>query len=144
VLDRPAANVDVSIEALKANLQRLEREWDTYQSTRDREAVFRYLTAVFELVTVWAHESMTIEYARWALWLRGHRVVPKTPEPFAVVIFCTADRQKVDYRTQSKWSRALRYAAAYKDLDEPLAAYIKRKGGINKCAARFTRRPRHG
>jgi hypothetical protein len=34
-------------------------------------------------------------------------------------------------------SRALRYAAEYKDLDEPLSDFIKRKGGINRCAARF-------
>ena len=27
-----------------------------------------------------------------------------------------------------------------KDLDEPLRDFIKRKGGINKCAARFARR----
>jgi hypothetical protein len=140
MLDGPAANIDLSIESLEANLQRLEGEWETYQSTRDRDAIYGYLTAVFELVTVWAHEAKTIEYARWALWLRGHRVVPKAPQPFATVILCTADRKKADYRTRSKWSRVLRYAAKFKDLDEPLAAYIKRKGGINKCAARFARR----
>ena len=37
-------------------------------------------------------------------------------------------------------SRVLRYAAQYKDLDEPLRDFIKRKGGINKCASRFARR----
>ena len=31
-------------------------------------------------------------------------------------------------------------AEEYKDLDEPLADFIKRKGGINECAARFARR----
>jgi hypothetical protein len=56
-----------------------------------------------------------------------------------MVILCTADRDKVDKRTRSKWSRALRYAAEYKTTAEPLAAFIQRKGGINKCAARFTR-----
>ena len=140
MLDRPATNVDLSIEALKANLQRLETEWDTYQSTRDRDAIYEYLAAVFELVTVWAHEGTAVDYARWALWLRGHRSAVVSPEPFAAVIFCTADRKKADYRTRSKWSRVLRYAAEFKDLDEPLAAYIKRKGGINKCATRFARR----
>jgi putative DNA primase/helicase len=33
-----------------------------------------------------------------------------------------------------------RIAAVYKDLDEPLRDFIKRKGGINKCATRYTRR----
>ena len=41
---------------------------------------------------------------------------------------------------RSKWSRALRFAAEFKPLDEPLRDFIKRKGGINECAARFTRR----
>ena len=140
MLDRPAANIDISTDALKANLQRLEGEWETCQSTRDRDGIYGYLTAVFELVAVWKHEGTAVDYARWALWLRGHRSAVVFPEPFAAVIFCTADRKKVDYRTRSKWSRVLRYAAEYKDLDETLAAYIKRKGGINKCAARFARR----
>jgi hypothetical protein len=140
MLDRPAAKIDFSTDALKANLQRLDGEWEAYQSTRDRDGVYSYLAAVFELVTVLAHEGTAVDYARWALWLRGHRSAVVSPEPFATVIFCTSDRKKVDYRTRSKWSRVLRYAAEYKDLDEPLAAYIKRKGGINKCTARFTRR----
>ena len=41
---------------------------------------------------------------------------------------------------RSKWSRVLRYAAMYKDLDKPLADFVKRRGGINKCATRYTRR----
>ena len=87
-----------------------------------------------------AHEGTAVDYARWTLWLRGHRSAVVSPEPFAAVIFCTADRKKVDYRTRSKWSRVLRYTAEFKDPGEPLRDFIKRKGGINKCAARFTRR----
>ena len=60
-------------------------------------------------------------------------------EPFAAIIRCTADPTKVDKRTRSKWSRALRYALRYKSPPEPLDAFIKRKGGINSCASRFTR-----
>ena len=140
MFDRPSPAIDLSIEALKANLGRLEREWELCQSTRDRNAIYEYLTAVFELVTVWVHEGTAVDYARWAIWLRGHRSAVLSPEPFATVIFCTADRKKADFRTRSKWSRVLRYAAKFKDLDEPLAAFIKRKGGINKCAARYARR----
>jgi hypothetical protein len=33
----------------------------------------------------------------------------------------------------------LRYAAEFKDFDEPLLDFIKRKGGLNECAARFAR-----
>jgi hypothetical protein len=38
-----------------------------------------------------------------------------------------------DKRTRSKWSRVLRYAALQKDDKEPLAKFIKRKGGINNA-----------
>jgi len=46
---------------------------------------------------------------------------------------------KADKRTRSKWSRVMRYAAAYKPDSEALDQFIKRKGGINACAARFSR-----
>jgi hypothetical protein len=38
------------------------------------------------------------------------------------------------------WSRLMRYAVAYKPDAEPLDQFARRKGGINACAARFTRR----
>jgi hypothetical protein len=34
----------------------------------------------------------------------------------------------------------MRYAAAYKPDLEPLGEFIRRKGGINACAGRFSRR----
>jgi hypothetical protein len=60
-------------------------------------------------------------------------------DPFAAIILCTADPAKADKRTRSKWSRVLRYAAVYKSNSEPLSHFIKRKGAVNECAARFTR-----
>jgi hypothetical protein len=63
-------------------------------------------------------------------------------DPFAAIIVCTADPAKADKRTRSKWSRAMRYAAVYKPDSELLGQFIRRKGGINECAARFSRRPR--
>jgi hypothetical protein len=71
-----------------------------------------------------------------ALHLRGYSSVSEL-EPFATIIRCTSDP---DERTRSKWSRVLRYAAEFKDLDEPLRDFIKRRGGINRCAARFAHR----
>jgi hypothetical protein len=122
LLNRPSVNIAFSTEALKANLLRLEDEWETYQNTRDRDGIYQYLAAVFELVMWWKHEQKAIEYARRAMWLWGHRTLVKEPEPFAAVIYCTTDPEKIDYRMRSKWSRVLRYAAMYKDLDEPLRA----------------------
>jgi hypothetical protein len=86
----------------------------------------------------WAPEHCAVERGHQALRLR-HISPSDYDEPFAAIILCTADREKVDKRTRSKWSRVLRYAMQYKTSAEPLAAFVQRKGGINKCAARFAR-----
>jgi hypothetical protein len=138
VLRRAPGTIPFSTEALKANLLRLQNEWETVQAIRDRDAIYQYLSAVFELVTWWDREDRAVKRANRALHLRGHQSV-RQPEPFAAVIFCTSDADKVDDRMRSKWSRALRFAAECKSPDESLRVFIKRKGGINECAARFAR-----
>jgi hypothetical protein len=139
VLRRAPGTIPFSTEALKANLLRLQNEWETVQASRDRDAIYQYLSAVFELVTWWDREGKAGKRANRALHLRGYSSV-REAEPFAAVILCTADRDRVDERTRSKWSRVLRYAAEFKEVDEPLRDFVKRKGGINKCAGRFARR----
>ena len=134
--------IPYSREALKQDLFRVRTSWEYCQANRDRNAIYGYLSAVFDLVMWWKAEDRAISRARWALRLQGADL-PTTDEPFAMVILCTADRQKVDKRTRSKWSRVLRYAAEYKTKNaEPLATFIQRKGGLNKCAARFTQMAR--
>jgi len=54
------------------------------------------------------HERKAPEYAHRALSVQRRQPVPKIAEPFAVVIYCSADRETVDYRVRSKWSRVLR------------------------------------
>ena len=139
MLGREPTTVPFLAEALQANLLRLRNEWEAVQARRDRDAIYEYLTAVFELVSWWDLEGKAVKRASRALHLRG-RNSDREPEPFASIIRCTADPNKVDSRTRSKWSRAARFAAENKDLDEPLRDFIKRKGGINECAARFARR----
>jgi hypothetical protein len=130
--------IPYSKEALEQDLLRVRNAWEDCQARRDRNAIYGYLRTVFDLVMWWAAEDRAANRAHWALRLcRLDR--PTTGEPFAMVILCTADREKVDKRTRSKWSRVLRYAAEYKSYSEPLDQFIKRKGGINKCASLFTR-----
>jgi hypothetical protein len=136
---REPNTISFSTEALLSNLLRLQNEWEVVQASRDRAAIYGYLAAVFETVMVWAKEGKAVKRAYRVLHLRGHKLV-REPEPFAAVILCTSDPNTVDDRTRSKWSRVLRYAAEFKDLDEPLPDFIKRRGGINECAARFGRR----
>ena len=137
---REPNTISFSTEALQATLLRLQNEWEAVQASRDRAAIYGYLAAVFETVVVWAKEGKAVKRAYRALHVRGHKSV-RQPEPFAAVILCTSDPDKVDARTRSKWSRALRFAEANKDLDEPLDIFVKRAGGLNRCAARYARRP---
>ena len=129
--------VPYTTQALRQDLTRVRTAWDECQASRDRNAIYGYLSAVFDLVIWWTAEDRAIDRARWAL--RLCRLDLPNDEPFAAVILCTADRKKVDKRTRSKWSRVLRYSAEYKSHGESLAAFVRRKGGINKCAARFAR-----
>ena len=131
--------IPYSREALKQDLFRVRTSWEYCQANRDRNAIYGYLSAVFDLVMWWKAEDRAISRARWALRLQGADL-PTTDEPFAMVILCTADRAKVDKRTRSKWSRVLRYAEEYNTKNaESLATFIQRKGGLNKCAERFAR-----
>src|ERR1700732_5316264 len=112
-------DVPYTTQALKQDLLRLQNAWEECQASRKRDAIYTYLTAVFDLVAWWAAENRALERAHWALRLR--RICPfDDEEPFAAIIRCTADPAKVDKRTRSKWSRLLRYALAYKSPPGPL------------------------
>jgi hypothetical protein len=130
--------VPYTTRALRQDLLRVRNAWEECQASRKRDAIYIYLTAVFDLVAWWTAEGRALERACKALRLQ--RMCPfEGEEPFAAVIRCTAGPAKVDKRTRSKWSRVLRYALRYKSHSEPLDQFIKHKGGINKCANRFAK-----
>ena len=135
----PKNAIPYSSAAMRQDLERLRGIWDDCQANRDRNAIYAYLTAVYGLVAVWTAEGREIDRARRALRLQRLEVSDRE-DPFAAIIRCTADPAKADKRTRSKWSRALRYAAGYKLDSEPLGRFIRRRGGINPCAAWFSRR----
>jgi hypothetical protein len=134
----PKDAIPYSSEAIRQDLVRVRVAWDDCQANRDRNAIYAYLTAVYGLVAWWIAEGREIDRARRALCLCRLRVSDRE-DPFATMIRCTADPEKAEKRTRSKWSRVMRYAAAYKPDSEPLDRFIRRKGGINACAARFPR-----
>jgi hypothetical protein len=125
-------------EALDRDLERVRGAWNDCQTDRRRNAIYGYLEAVYDLVSWWSAEKCEVDRARQAVRLRG--LLPRPREDvYAAMIRCTADPTRADKRTRSKWSRALRYAKLEKDEEEPLAEFIKRKGGINECNARYRR-----
>ena len=124
--------------AMRQDLDRIRDAWADCQCCRQRDAIYGYLTAVYDLVTWWAAEQRDVERARRALCSR-RLDVPAREDPFAAIIRCTAEAARVDKRTRSKWSRVMRYATAVKEQPEPFQLFVVRKGGINKCASRYTR-----
>ena len=103
-------------------------------------AVHRFLGAIFNQVSVWEAEDRLEEGLYQLLDSLKAPVPLRIGEAFAVAIYCTAPH--VDKKSRSKWSRALRYAAATKPDDEPIKKFFKRKGGINACSSRYAQHAR--
>src|SRR5215211_1664996 len=112
--------IPYSTEALEWDLQRVREAWDKYQTSRDRDGIYGYLDRVHELVTWWMMDREADVRTRRALQLQNGGM-PADLEPFAAIIWCTSNPNKVDGKTRSKWSRVLRYSAKYKSSPiEPL------------------------
>jgi hypothetical protein len=111
--------------------------WDDFQKTRDRDAVYQYLRAVFSIVQHYRWKSRVKKLVRRAFEF-ADLPYDKNADPFAVVIRCTCEGG-LDNKTISKWSRALRYVARVKK-HTPLIEFMKGRGGINACASLYTDR----
>ena len=112
-----------------------------------RAAVAHYLGSVggtllaefYEIVQHWEKQHRAKASSHQALVAAKQRRAIRIEEPFATVIFCTSDPEIADAKTRSKWSRVLRYARKTKPAEQRLTDFIKSKGGLNQCAARFAR-----
>lgn len=124
-------------ERLRQRLVDVCNAWDDFQASRDRDAVYGYLRAVFLIVQHYRWKDRTKKLVRRAFKFAG-LPVDVNADPFAVVIRCTCDQQ-LDRKTVSKWSRVLRYAAQFKKRT-PLKTFIKNRGGINACADLYAER----
>jgi hypothetical protein len=83
-------DIPYTTEALKQDMLRLQIAWDDCQASRERDAIYSYLTAVFNFVAWWTAENRALDRARKAL--RSRNIwVPDHIEPFAAIIRCTAD-----------------------------------------------------
>jgi len=140
----PAVNEPISTPTLnsvsnvEAELAEVRNAWARYRSINDRDAVYIYLASVFKVGMRGRHLNCAVKNSRAALRHRPNAPQMK-PEPFGIVIFCTADPKIVDAKTRSKWSRVLRYARKAKPVGQSLTEFFKSNGGINECARKFAR-----
>ena len=127
-------SIDKPKKSIRQRLGDVCNAWDDFQETRDRDAVYGYLRAVFSIVQHYNGRHRTKKLMRRAYKFAGLRV-DTSADPFAVIIRSTCEH-KLDNKTISKWSRALRYVARVKKRI-PLKTFMKNRGGINGCAALF-------
>jgi hypothetical protein len=124
---------------VRRQLERLRKTWSLCQHNRDRDAIYKYLRAVFDLVSRWRSQGYAEGRAR-CVRLLLQKAGPLEVESFAIVIEATSNAKKVDRKMRSKWSRVLRFAEKHKSEGKSLKKFIKQRGGINACAALAARR----
>jgi len=57
----PKEAIPYSSAALRQDLERLRGAWEDAQTSRDRDAIYGYLTAVYGLVAVWTAEGREVD-----------------------------------------------------------------------------------
>jgi hypothetical protein len=135
----PRRKVLQTISTGSSELDKARKAFQESQSTRRRDAIYGYLSEVFRTVRRWKEGNCVQSRVHQALKAAGRRIPIQTREPFGVILICTSD---VDTKTRSKWSRALRFAERALPDAENLSKFMKRLGGINECADRFSNRAR--
>jgi hypothetical protein len=91
----PKEAIPYSSAVMRQDLERLRGVWEDCQASRDRNAIYGYLTAVYGLVAWWTAEGRDLDRARRALRLQRLEVSDRE-DPFAAIIRCTADPAKAD------------------------------------------------
>jgi hypothetical protein len=121
--------------AIRRDLQNLEDLWKSVQSTRRRSAIYDYLIMLDDVARKWRLRRRVKALVRHAQAFTGEKEDTKA-EMYSTLMRATTD---ADVKTVSKLSRVLRYCEAFNTQDEHLRLFIKRAGGLNDCAAAYTR-----
>jgi hypothetical protein len=118
-------------------LEKIRTAWEDFQGSRVRDAVYGYLTAVFDTVMHYKVRRKTNKLLRYAFKF-ADLPLNNSSDPFAAVVLCTSGGA-IDNKTISKWTRALRYAARSKEPAVRLRTFMKEAGGVNACANAYAR-----
>jgi hypothetical protein len=130
-------SVDKPGKSLRQRLGDVCDAWDDFQEDRSRDGVYGYLRRVFSIVKHYSGRRRTKKLMRRTFKFAG-LPVDMSADPFAVVIRCTCEH-KLDNKTISKFSRALRFVARFKKPRHRLMTFMKNRGGINACAERYAK-----
>ena len=64
-------DVPYTTQALRRDLLRVRNAWEECQARRERDAIYSYLTAVFDLIAWWTAENRALDRANKALRLQN-------------------------------------------------------------------------
>jgi hypothetical protein len=121
--------------ALDHDLMNLEMIWEKVRSTRRRDAIYEYLIAVFNIVRRWRRRGRRKTLLRHAQAFACVKEDMKA-EIYSVMVKATTYG---DVKTISKLTRVLRYCDTFIEKREELREFIRKSGGLNGCAASFTK-----
>jgi hypothetical protein len=128
-------SVDKPRKSIRQRLGDVCDAWDDFQGSRNRDAVYGYLRAVFSIVKHYSGRRRTKRLMRRAYRFAGLSI-DMNADSLVAVIRCTCEH-KLDNKTISKWSRALRYVARVKKPRTRVETFMKHQGGVNACADRY-------
>lgn len=116
-------------------LDELETEFEQYQSTRDRYAVYGYLTAVYRFAFDF-ETSLDCKRVAKRMAERKEHLVRRNQDRFGLLILATSTTM-INEKTRWKWRHCLTYAISQDVEPNKLKKFIANLGGINKCAAKW-------
>jgi Holliday junction resolvase-like predicted endonuclease len=137
----PSPATVTTTDKVRRQLLRLRKAWSACQRDRNRDAIYKYLGDVYEVVARWRDQGQVASRVRRVRMLLQNTTADL--DPYALLIVATSDAKTVDRKIRSKWCRVLRLAERYKPGTVSLKAFIKGRGGINACAAQYARRGRN-
>jgi hypothetical protein len=139
----PSDNLRPAGDPVGTGVVRAVRAWTNYLSNRefDCDAIYIYLTTVFEIIQEWRQEGKAKQYSLQAL-KRAEFSIRMKPDPYARLIYCTSKED--DPKSRSKWAKVMGWVKKYNKRGHSFDKFVKRHGGLNDCAemARFDLEPK--
>jgi hypothetical protein len=120
----------------KRNILSVCKACDKFLASRRRDAVYGYLKSIYSIVTSYRTRNRLDRLIRRACQF-AQLPAGSTADPFATIIRCTC-RARLDQKTVSKMARALRYVDHRQRPARLFVRFMKRVGGINACAQKYT------
>jgi hypothetical protein len=132
-MTQTANSARISVEALRAALTSLTRLEGRWRKSGSKTALYRYLTAVFDLYAEWKRAGSARVPANRVVRFAGlTRKSDRHPLRILIDATSTADR-----KSKSRWTQALRFAWRERHQWRDLEQYLCGSGGISVSASKW-------